>query len=92
MRARACAALLGGTALVAPPAILFSQPALADCSPASGNVSCTGTTTNYNAGTQTNLNVTVQSGATVVGTGATDAIRMQNSSGVTGNKIGRAHV
>ena len=87
MRARACAALLGGTALVAPPAILFSQPALADCSPASGNVSCTGTTTNYNAGTQTNLNVTVQSGATVVGTGATDAIRMQNSSGVTGNTL-----
>ena len=85
-----CAALLSGTALVAPltlAAFVSSQPALADCSPASGNVNCTGTTTNYNAGVQTNLNVTVQSGATVVGTNGNDAIRMQNPSGVTGNTL-----
>ncbi len=88
MRAGVCAALLSGTALVSPlAAILLSTPALADCSPASGNVNCTGTTTNYNAGTQTNLNVTVQPGATVIGTNGTEAIRIQNSSGVTGNTL-----
>ena len=77
IRAGVCAALLSGTALVAPfAAVLLSGPALADCSPASGNVSCTGTTTNYNAGIQTNLNVTVQAGATVIGTGGTVTLRL----------------
>jgi outer membrane autotransporter protein len=88
IRAGVCAALLSGTALVAPfAAIHLSSPALADCSPASGNVSCTGTTNNYAPPAQTNLNVTVQPGASVISTNGNDAIRMQNTSGVTSNTL-----
>ncbi len=61
--------------------------ALAVCTQIGSTVSCTGTTTNYNAGTQTNLNITVQSGATVQGFDPSDAIRIQNSSGITGNTL-----
>ena len=79
---------LRAAALTAPlAAVVLSGTAHADCSPSSGNVSCTGTTNNYNAGTQTNLNITVQPGATVIGTNGTEAIRFSNASAVTANTL-----
>jgi outer membrane autotransporter protein len=46
-------------------------------------VSCTGTTTNYDASALTATTITVQSGALVIGTGGNDAIRSLSSLGNT---------
>lgn len=67
--------------------VTAGTPANAACDQTGSTVSCTGTTANYDGGTQTNLTITVESGATVSGIAPTDAIRIQNSSGITGNAL-----
>ena len=52
-------------------AILGSAPAVAACNQAGSSVSCTGTSFNYDSGAQNGITVTVQSGATVIGTDPT---------------------
>jgi len=49
-------------------ALLGSPPAAASCDQTGSNVSCTGTTFNYDSGAQSGITVTVQSSATVIGT------------------------
>jgi hypothetical protein len=61
-------------------AILAASPAAyGSCDQVGANVSCTGTTFNYNSGAQANLNVTVQPDATVIGNGGNDAIRFTST-------------
>src|SRR5690349_15977 len=63
-------------------ASVFSSEASAACAPAAADnatVTCTDTTTNYNVGPFQNLSVTVAPGATVLGTGGNDAIRISNN-------------
>lgn len=85
IRAGVCTRLLSGTALVAPfAAILLSSPALADCSPPGGpTVTCTGTTAGFGDGTQSNLTINIQSGATVSANPALniDSTNIVNNSG-----------
>ena len=60
----------------------FSGEAAAACAPAAADnatVTCTDTTTNYSVGPFQNLSVTVATGATVLGTGGNDAIRITNN-------------
>lgn len=85
-----CRALRSGivAALLATAAALLpATSASAACTQVGSIVTCTGTTLNFDAGTQTGLNVTVQSGATVLGVYPSDAIRIENPSGVTGNTL-----
>lgn len=77
VRSGLCAALLSGTAPLA--AITWSRPALADCSPETDAVSCTGTPTNFAPATQTNLDVTVQAAATAIGTGGNAAFTVDDA-------------
>lgn len=74
-------ALLASAAVFAPLTFgLFgSGPADAACTQVGQDVTCTDTTSNYDSGAQANLNVTVQPGATVIGTGGSDAIRITST-------------
>jgi uncharacterized protein with beta-barrel porin domain len=63
-------------------ASVFSGEASAACAPAAADnatVTCTDTTTNYNANNVQNFSLTVTSGATVLGTNGNDAIRITNN-------------
>jgi uncharacterized protein with beta-barrel porin domain len=72
---------------VAAAALFAASPAAAACDQTGPSVSCTGTTTAYDAGIQGGITVTVQPGATVLGTGGTAAITLTNPSGVVGNTL-----
>jgi len=66
---------------------LPGSTARAACDQSGSTVNCTGTTSTYDAGTQAGITITVQPGATVNGSGGTDAIRVQNPSAVSGDAI-----
>ena len=59
-----------------------SRTVRAACAQVASAITCTGTTTNFDAGTQSGITATVQSGATVLGTGGFDAFRITNPGGV----------
>ncbi|HEY5380484.1 MAG TPA: autotransporter outer membrane beta-barrel domain-containing protein [Pseudolabrys sp.] len=62
-------------------------PAWATCNQSGSSVSCTDTTTNYDAGSQSGITITVQPGAIVNGFGPNKAIRLTNPSGVIGDAL-----
>lgn len=59
-------------------AVLAPRPAFAACDQTGSTVNCTGTTTNYNAGSQGGVTFTVQPGATIQGVGGTSAFSLTN--------------
>ena len=64
---------------------LAPRTASAACDASGSTVNCTGTTTNYDAGSQDGLTFTVQPGAVVQGTGGTSAFKL--TSGFSGNTL-----
>ena len=64
-----------------------SRTVRAACAQVASAITCTGTTTNFDAGTQSGITATVQSSATVLGTGGFDAFRITNPSGVSADTV-----
>lgn len=70
--------------------LFFGIPATtawAACDQTGSTVSCTGTTVEYDAGSQSGITITVQSGATIKGYDPNKAFKLTNPSGVSGDTI-----
>lgn len=81
------AATAWASLIVAATASLPGRPAYAACDQSGSTVTCTGTTTNYDAGSQSGVTFTVQSGATVQGVGGTSAFKFTNPSFFFGDNL-----